>query len=282
MWEGLWMTDTFAQILMDIDSSGQAYYDPEKGKYTLKFKGQLATNWLYVGATGASRHCAFWKDICFDRFHHVHSHCKMRCYKVVVRPRTFKETFTLFNLMRAMPYFYGMVGDVFGKCGIDSRPYVHEDWGGFWYTDSLEDGRAKYKIIKQAIKEHMPNAFIDDIHLADTLLLKRSCTEMELAHPDTSTEFWNTMTPDEQEMERRLEDIFAWNGENITVQPDWQRNYTILKWAYFANSHGDLTAEEFLGPSRNMTIKYKTYHLLAPEDNAPCMGEATPAQPNLT
>jgi hypothetical protein len=69
------------------------------------------------------------------------------CWKTVVRPQTVKQLIALYELMEELQYP--------SKCGLEERDYVFGYYGGYFYSRSLEDGKARTREVAPLIKERV-------------------------------------------------------------------------------------------------------------------------------
>lgn len=136
--------------------------------------------WIYVRSTREKK-CQLWHSIVFEAYKLFPIGC-LNCWKVVVRPRNVEE---LFNLLDYEQRDY----DDQCKCGIELRPFVHANYGGYFYNDSLEEGINCYHKVKQDVKDKVsvgklynPDGSTTD---APSVTLKRACTEFELKYGDS-------------------------------------------------------------------------------------------------
>jgi hypothetical protein len=162
--------------------------------------------------------------------------------------------------MSAMPFKYNFIAPIPGKAGIDTRDYTppaYPDrpgkYAAFFYANSMKYGHIYYQYIREAVNEHFPDG--ENMKI----ILKKSCTEFERDHPKTQTEFWQHMKPEEKELEQRLTDIFHVDT-GASVQPDWVRNRTILRWIKHARVCGDLSGNEMIGDLNFELVRAVTYH----------------------
>lgn len=151
------------------------------------------------------------------------------CYKVVVRPRTYRELLDLEAMMLEI--------ETNCKCGIEERPYTRGIYGAYFYNTGLQEGIERYEKIRDAV----------DVYISPDVqvFLKRGCTEYERDHgpsdkwvvTDLQVEIENdiaenvTMPIHPNDSEERIEQIhdkwrrFAWkydpkfDGE--PVYPDY-------------------------------------------------------------
>lgn len=124
--------------------------------------------------------------------------------------------------------------DLPSKCGMDRRDYTQNIWGSFWYTSSLDEAKEKYPIIRDGLDKIDPNI---------NLVIKRSCTEFELAIGPSDT--WDDMERPWSEKEDVLNDWILRQDSQPEHQHELiKRNVKIkmLQWAY---KHGDNTYRLF-------------------------------------
>jgi len=134
-----------------------------------------------------------------------------------------------------------------GKCGIESRPWVAKLYGGYFYTDSIDVGRIRYKTVRKAVDERIS----PDVGV----LLKRACTEFEMAKGPSDQ--WQYTESDEhwEKMVRERFDI----GFQDTPQPDYVQLHIMLTWMEKAWAAGDMTVMEF-NDGKPLMNPYVTYH----------------------
>ena len=203
------------------------------------------TPWLHHRPS--YRHnCFIWKDVIFEnviqtvlppdkRF--VPSSCA-NCYKVVVRPKNLKQLFQLAELQYAL--------DHASKCGIETRYSVFGMYGGYFYNRGLEEGKACYQRVREAVSKHIS----PDVKV----LLKRSCTEME--HGIGPSDTWE-ITPAQKHFEDLVEAKFAMDVPILAQQPHLKEHVQML-WIEEAYKLGDETVWEYIdGP---LYPDYVTYH----------------------
>ena len=166
----------------------------------------------------------------------VPSYCQ-GCWKVVAKPKTFKQLIGILELQDRQ--------DRRAKCGIETRAYVPALYGAYWYNRSIEEGLETYEALKSATE-------FKDV----PLLLKRGCTEMEMACGPS--DMWD-ITDWQIEIEDGVRNLIEDNLEPIRGLV-WQREDTILRWMEFAEEHGDETIYEFTDGHKIKAPNYITYH----------------------
>ncbi len=153
------------------------------------------------------------------------------CYKIVVRPRTVIELMALQKLQAK--------GKLSGKCGYESRPEVGANYGGYFYTRSLEEG--------QKVKEIVRGIVSDAIDPEVPVFLKRGCTELERPIPKGygPSDKWQ-LQPGQEVFEKKLESIFDDSFRKTgATQPEDLKREIIESWLYFAHDRADFSYLEF-------------------------------------
>jgi hypothetical protein len=214
------------------DVMGKRYIiPPDTGKLTeiepLRTIG-YEDPWIYTNPDPC-RHCHFYTMIT-DRMKYVHPGC-MKCWKVVARPRTLLETFQMLRMQELMAK---EDKECWCKIGMEVRPHVFGNWGAYFYNDSLEQGREKWKWVRAMVDEHVS----PDVGV----ILKRGCTEMERQFGSTLE--WDKKykdTPRVQAWERVIEQAVEQPKKPETLQPDFVKKHVMAKWIAFAWDRGDPT-----------------------------------------
>lgn len=227
MWEKLWFDNKKANIFRRLARAGWRIVDgrltPPPG--TLNFDSP----WIFV-EEALQPHCMLWNGIYFEHFGLIPKFCRLRCHKVVVRPRTVAELFRLYHLMKHLSYP--------SKCGVDRRDYTSARYGAFFYCSSLEEGQERYKQVREAINENLPDG--ENI----PVILKKGCTEMEdprqggKASPE-----WGEPGEEDKDLEDRLMMIFDYS-QMSSHQPAWLQNHIMYSWLEHAYATGDPTWSE--------------------------------------
>ena len=202
--------------------------------------------------------CQRWHSILFNFFSRtlpqdrvfIPSACH-QCWKVVVRPKTLLGLFSLMNLMMKLQRP--------SKCGVETRPYVHGLYGGYFYNHSLKQGVECYKVVRNEVN--------DALHLGkDTsVILKRACTEYEKKLGDSTK--W-AISNEQIHIETLINKWFV--KDNVSrQQPEHLVARVHRKWIEWAYANGDPTYIEFTG-GKPIYEPVVTYHHIAdlPEDEA--------------
>lgn len=218
--------------------------DPKTGKLTLPYTSEtVSVPWVYT-RKGTYQKCGLWHRVMFDGFGVIPSGC-MECYKVVVRPRTLKELFQLYELQEE--HYDGPC-----KCGFEKRPNVHGNYGGYFYNVGVEDGRTCYATVRR---------LVDELISPDVpVILKRACTEYEAKYGDSDKweELWEKNREDWEFIEKAVE-------QNVYIPQEHQAQTGMVKvfvmrnWLDWAYDVGDETAREF-NSDQPFYKPYVTYH----------------------
>ena len=227
-------------IIARLGSSMSTLYklDPATGQFTSNLAVGWQTPWLHIRQATAKR-CNIDSQVKFERFGFIAPRC-LQCWKIVVSPRTLKELFQLLQLEKQF--------DVASKCGIELRNYTPRHYGGYFYTNSIEEGQARYKEVREAV---------DDMISPDVdVILKRGCTEFEMVKGNSG--FWH-ITPEQLETDKIIEDRFVNLTPLASKQPDVVESYVKKEWIKYAYSIGDETYQEFNGGLR-MFPDYQKFH----------------------
>jgi len=233
------------QGLTDLDVISKVEPLLQAGVYKIREDGRLAckmnqpwdTPWVHVVHL-AHLKCHLWHHVYFQYYGFVPSGCQ-NCWKIVVRPNTVEQLFKLYELQVQMNYP--------AKCGIELRDSVNGNYGGYFYTSSVEEGRERWAEVSRRVREEIS----PDIKV----ILKRACTEYEHANPDSST--WD-ISDDQVYLERILDSIFVQDAVKL-MQPDHAKAHVMRTWIHRAFSIKDMTYVKYTG-GKPLFPPYKTYH----------------------
>jgi len=215
----------------------RGWYLDTDGKIKTPTRIATATPWIFA-AQDETRKCGLWHGVFFNVFGWLPSAC-LECWKVVVRPQTLQDLFNLHELQMQM--------GLSSKCGIERRQSVCGLYGGYFYTDSLEQGKHIYKEVEKRVKEKLEQDA--------PIILKRGCTEFE--HKFGDSYYWeNHVSSGQIELERRL-DRFIETQEKI-AQPSVVKEAIYKDWIEFAHSSGDPTYKNFTD-GQPIYPPYRTY-----------------------
>jgi len=196
------------------------------------------TPWHHVKHL-AGKKCMLDHHIKFNLCGYVPPKC-LECWKVVVGPRTLKELFQLLDIQRSL--------DRPSKCGIELRYYTPRLYGGYFYNNSLDEGRECYEAVRKAVDEHIgPEVGV---------ILKRACTEYEMIKGPSAA--W-VMTRRDHELDELLDEVIDTYSPNIVGQPDVLLAQVHTHWIEWAWKHQDSTVQEYIGVE-DLYSKTMTYH----------------------
>jgi len=232
--------------LSDRDLIGRLKQYFDEGRLFLRHDGKISqttrlsynTPWIHH-KLAPNRACGLY-HIFYTAFGFIHSVCQ-ECWKVVVRPRTLKELDLLMNLQRQL--------DRPSKCGIERRPTVCGLYGGYFYTDSLEEGLECYKLVRKVVDE----AISPEV----ACILKRACTEFEIDHKFGPSDQWQ-ISEDQIALEKRLADLVDMDVDKMP-QPEHLKESVFREWIHWAYQNGDLTYKEYTN-GQPLFRPLKTYH----------------------
>jgi hypothetical protein len=222
------------------------YVDAVTGKYSCK--GRVFHNpdkpWIYVNpAIGVG--CSVYQAI-VDHCKFIPSPC-LACWKVVVKPNSLYELMRLYEFQREFSADRMGTGH-FCKCGIETRPYVPQSYGGYFYCQSLEHGLHRYQQVRAAVDKINPNI---------PVVLKRYCTEFELALGPSDKYQWVEGT---EALEAAVFNAIDFDSiGKPCLQPAFMVRHIIRKWIEFAWDRGDSTAIMF-NDNQPLFPPVVTYH----------------------
>lgn len=203
------------------------------------------TPWHYIKATEGDcwpQHHIFLNELApHSKLQFIPEWCH-ECYKVVVRPRTLKELFTLEELQKKL--------NLPSKCGIEVRTYVPALYGGYFYNRGLEAGKACYKTVREAVNK------CEGLGPEVEVYLKRACTEMERRYGDSSK--WLEITDEQKRIEKMVYDMIAYSP-NGQKQPSHFIAHVHRNWIEFAFRNGDKTYLEYTA-GLPLEPPARTYH----------------------
>lgn len=214
------------------------FYLRDDGKLTRQSRLAHETPWIHV-KQARNRNCVLY-HIYFNQFGFIHSRCQ-ECWKTVVRPRTLVELHKLLELQKVL--------NLPSKCGIEKRATVCGLYGGYFYSDSLEEGKVCHKLVRANVDANIS----PDIGI----ILKRACTEFEVDGKFGPSDEWE-VSDDQKKMELLLEDLI---DQDITKfpQPEHLKETIFRDWIHWAYSSGDMTYKEYTD-GKPLFRAYKTYH----------------------
>lgn len=179
--------------------------------------------WHYINSR-RDMNCDWFHDIS-KMFGFIPTRC-LNCWKVVVRPRTLQELFKLQGLMVSM---VDEDPECYCKCGIELRPWVFGNYGGYFYQTSKEAMQERYKQVRQLVTEKIDPAV--------QVIPKRYCSEFERDF-GPSDQYKRT---DEDDHWEELIKEHCHMVQYPHTQPDLAIQRTIHEWFKHAWNVGDPT-----------------------------------------
>lgn len=216
--------DVISNMMPELQS-GQFHLRMPDGKLDRKLYMEWNTPWIFA-EKAPERDCLLWHRIMFGKFGMLPIWCRLNCWKVVVRPRTIEELFLLKELQEYLK--------VPSKCGIETRPTVCGNYGGYFYTNSKEEGFDRLDLVKSEVNKHISR----DV----PVFLKLACTEFE--HSFGPTDAYKDPTVIERKNEDTIRGCFVSHVFD-PVQPRHLKNHVMQKWIHFAWERGDATVTKF-------------------------------------
>lgn len=169
-WKQLELLNPIPKLEQNKDLDG-FWISLETGKFTKIMHHDYDTPWDHVNPDPKRKICSRLQKI-FRAYKIVPPFCQ-DCWKVCVKPRTFRE---LINLRELQYDLAKKDPNIWSKCGIEiGRYYVTGIYGGYFYTDSKTEGLNRYRQVRKFLNHKIP------------VILKRYCTEMEATLGDSST-----------------------------------------------------------------------------------------------
>jgi len=228
---------------------GLAVWDKDnQKKVRLLTQPAYLSPWHYTAVKDEHRfdppmYCYIWKDRLYKYVFRplcVPSHCH-HCWKVVASIENVQQLFEVDELMAHLGYE--------SKCGGELRGSTPRTWGAYWYTRSIEEGRARHREVKGLMAQ---NEILKDVEV----ILKRGCTEYEVDKVQGGTDKWR-ITPDQEHLEKLFYDLVLFD-EPFTQQPEVIVDIK-QQWIDHAAALGDPTAELF-NDGKPIIQPIKTYH----------------------
>ncbi|MHC4890593.1 MAG: hypothetical protein ACYTEO_14145 [Planctomycetota bacterium] len=239
-----WCQEDYVSIFSNLHAEG-FQWDPvdlvlrQMGAHRI---AQSNTPWCHAKST-PGKHCALDHNITFKHWKIIHPRC-MECWKLCVTLPTnggFEQLLDLEQLQLRMGYS--------SKCGIEMRDYTPKHYGGYWYTESFDEGRDRFKEVKEALKKHVSE------EAAENLILKRACTEYEMVKGPSP--YWHN-TRAEEKMLSRIEALVDFHRSN-NEQSDLIKNNVRLKWVLWAHANNDMSYIKYNG-GKKLFPGYVSYH----------------------
>ena len=216
------------------------FYLSHEGIYKKPFHSiGVTTPWHHVKHLHTKR-CGIDHELKFNLLGYIPPKC-LECWKVVVGPRTLKELFLLLEVQKGL--------NRASKCGIEMRWYTPRLYGGYFYNNSLDQGRERYEEVRKAVSDHIS----PDVDV----ILKRACTEYEMIKGPSA--MW-TMTDNEHKIDLILEDMIDTSVPVGTGQTDWCLSVIHTNWIEWAWKFQDPTVQEYIGKDVDLYPHCMTYH----------------------
>jgi len=210
--------------------SGDYYLCPDthKIKTVLPESAMVESPWVHV-KRNPEINCRVWHKIWFNLLGILPSPC-LNCWKVVVVPESLPQLFALLEVQKLLQRY--------SKCGVEIRDYVNRNYGGYFYNNSLEEGRERWAEVRQMVDESIS----PDI----TVILKRGCTEYERKF-GRSDNWENIVTPEQKRFEKDMAPYFSEFGKRKGPQFEDIQLHVKRTWVDFAYSRGDPTYIHYTG-----------------------------------
>lgn len=230
--------DVISNMKQDLQV-GSYFLRMSDGKFDRNISMEWDTPWIF-SEKAPERACLLWHRVMFGRFGMLPEWCRKHCWKVVVKPRTLEQLFMLKELQEMMR--------VPSKLGIETRQSVFGNYGGYFYTNSKEEGLDRMEEVRQNVNTHISK----DI----PVYLKLGCTEFE--HRFGRSDEYRPITDFERKNEDTIRGCFVIHAVD-PAQPQHLKDYIAQKWIHYAWSHGDATVMKFNNgePLFPETIKYQ-------------------------
>ncbi len=177
------------------------------------------TPWVH-SPTQSNKQCGLDHQIIFNHFGIIPQRC-MECWKICA---TIPDFATLLKMQTFQITYEGPC-----KCGIELRDYTPKHYGAYFYNYSFDEGRDRYKVLKEQIK--------DEVSPDVDLIFKRACTEFELIKGPSP--LW-TLSEEEMALVDMIE-TYVYDDPTNHRQDKILIDHVMMKWFIWAHSHGDMT-----------------------------------------
>ena len=236
LYEKMKAMDVVAPVAADVKNKAVELTD-EKIVVTEKLVEDMP--WVHQ-RLAEDRECTRHSTVYSKLYGFIPQNCH-HCFKIVVRPKTLRDLFKVREIQKKL--------DRPSKCGIEEREHVHALYGAYWYcpiSEGLKGARELYKTVRAEVEASLDQG--------TGVILKRGCTEMELAHGPSDR--W-TYTAAHAQQEMHLDSRYEVKRRD-KIQPEYLEARTIRRWIEWAYSHGDATYLDYTdGP---LTRPVVTYH----------------------
>lgn len=195
-------------------------------------QGSFSIPWIFLNQNTRKKFCSYWNGIFCLKYQMIPTYCRFNCWKTVIKPRTLRELFEVYDSLNLI--------DLPSKCGMDVRVYTVGPWAGFVYADSLEQGRRYCAEVRVSVPPEIP------------VFLKRGCTEMEKILPSDQ---WDNITHEEMEKEKYLNDLFTFEEQDFR-QGEWLKARIKERWIRHAIEIVDPTDEDAIKEIKEVAIQH--------------------------
>jgi len=154
-WDYCENKDILTPIMPMLDR--KEIYIRDDNKIAIPTVDTYSSPWIHA-RIATDRQCGRYHRLYFKYYGFIPKKC-MECWKVVQRPRNLKELFEVWKYQRELKEV--------SKCGIERRPFVHGNYGAYWYNNTKEEGFER----KESLLKDFPKI---------PTILKRGCTEFEI------------------------------------------------------------------------------------------------------
>lgn len=235
--------NNWASVFIDDIKAGSCQHQQD-GTYKTKKIAVIESPWVFTNmpeSKTAGEICHRIHQYMFPKLGIIPILCH-ECFKVVVKPKTVVQLFELQKLQVQL----GLPS----KCGIELRNFVPNLYGGYFYNKGIENGRACYELIKKRVKER--------ISLDIEVILKRGCTEFEMAHGPSDK--W-AISIDQAKLEKEFDKRYVEENDTTQLQTVDAINNIKLSWILYAAQKHDMTYKELTGNEIIVPeCNYVTYH----------------------
>lgn len=221
-----WAKEDWYSILSGIAAEKNLAWSNEKMKLCnpMPTFAHAETPWCHA-KHAPRKNCGFDHHVLFNHFGIIHPRC-LECWKVVACPNNFDELMQVEQVQKAW--------DVPCKCGIELRDYTPRHYGAYWYNHSVEEGRERYKEVREVM---------DNINPTIDVILKRGCTEYEMIKGPSV--FWN-ITNEQLEFAEEVENFVEVTSANVGQHEIMKRNVR-QRWILWAHANGDMSYKKYNG-----------------------------------
>ena len=234
------------EVLKESLMSNGWYISMENGKLSCKGRASHDPSrpWVYTNPD-PERKCGIYTAIC-EGCKFITDAC-LNCWKVVVKPRTFFELMALYEAQKVFSKGYEGV-DRFCKCGIETRDYVPQNYGGYFYCNSEAQGLERWQQVRDLVNKINPKI---------PVTLKRYCTEFEMRLGPSDV---YKQPPGAKDLEKKFYEFVDLTELNDNPpQPQDLINHIILSWMKHAWSINDMTVIQF-NDNQPLIEPSVTYH----------------------